>query len=248
VFRPKRAAREARDLLVPPERDRAERLHRIVLVALQVGMGAEVVVLAWRGLWSNAAIVVGIMALTVAPLVFRERLPVRVPYAFQVMVVIFVFAALFLGEVRGYYERFWWWDSLLHLSSGLLLGQFGFLLIYILNEDARVHLSMKPGFMALFAFGFALSLGALWEVYEFGMDRIVGTRMQKPMLGDPSGLTDSMVDLILDALGALAVSLYGYFYMKRGQPSFVARLIRRVAHDNPEWFRTRPLRPRQPRN
>lgn len=223
-------------------RHRASRLHRVVMIGLQIVMGLEIAALAWRGLWLNAAIVAGVMAVTMAPLVLRDRLPVRIPYTFQAMVVVFVFAALFLGEVRNYYERFWWWDITLHTSSGLLLGLLGFMLIYILNEDERIHLDVRPGFMTLFAFAFALSFGAVWELFEFAADQIFGTTMQKPMLGDASGLTDTMVDLLVDALGAAVVSLYGFRYMRRGEPSFVGRMIDRVTRDNPEWFRRHRLR------
>lgn len=219
--------------------DPAARLHRIVLAALQGVMGLELIALVWRGVWLSAAAVAGVMALTLGLLLLRNRLPVRMPYAFQILVVIFVFATLFLGEVRQFYVRFWWWDNLLHLSSGLLLGVLGFMLIYLLNEDERIHLSMRAGFMALFAFCFALALGALWEVFEFSMDRLFGSSMQKPTAADPSGLTDTMSDLIVDAVGALVISLYGLHYMKRPEQSFIERWIARVARDNPDRFRRR---------
>jgi uncharacterized membrane protein YjdF len=61
---------------------------------------------------------------------------------------------------------------------------------------------MNPGFVALFAFVFAIALGTLWEIFEFAMDQIFGLEMQKPMFGDPSGLTDTMWDMIVNAIGA----------------------------------------------
>ena len=97
----------------------------------------------------------------------------------------------FLGEVRSWYERIWWWDIALHTSSGLLLGLVGFLLVYVLTENERIDLHMRPRFVALFAFLFAVAVGALWEIFEFAMDRMLGANMQKPMLDDPSGLTDT---------------------------------------------------------
>lgn len=228
----------------PPD-EPAERLHRLVLTALQTVMGIELALLLWRGQIQAAATVLAVMALTLSPLVLRERLPVRMPYAFQILVLVFVFAALFLGEIQRFYDLFWWWDIALHFGSGLLLGMFGFMLIYLLNEDERVHLSIRPGFMALFAFCFALALGVLWEVVEFTADQTLGTRMQKPMRGDPSGLTDTMWDLIVDALGAGLVSLYGYFYIRRGAPSLISRWIERVTHENPKWFERRIFRGRR---
>jgi len=148
-----------------------------------------------------------------------------------------MFAALFLGEVRNFYERFWWWDIALHTTSGLLLGILGFLLIYVLNEADRIDVHMLPRFVAFFAFTFAVAMGALWEIFEFAMDRVFGMNMQKPMAGDPSGLTDTMWDLIVDALGALAVSLLGWWYMVRERQSFIELWIRRFIMRNPRLFR-----------
>ncbi len=226
----------------PPD-DPAARLHRLVLIGLQVVLAVEMALLIRRGVWMSVAVVASVMALTLSMLILRHRLPVRLPYTFQLLVVAFVFATLVLGEGRDFYQRFWWWDIALHFFSGLLLGALGFMLIYLLNEDDRVHLSMRPGFMALFAFCFALSLGALWEILEFGVDLIFGTHMQKPMLGDPSGKMDTMIDLVVDTLGAAIVSLYGLRYMYRGERSFIARWIERVARDNPAWFRRDTFRP-----
>lgn len=221
------------------EQDPAARLHRNVLLALQALMALELVALLWNGIYMSAFLVACIMALLATPLVLRERLAVRPPYGLQILVILFVFASLFLGEIRSYYDRFWWWDMVLHFSSGLLLGIFGFMLIYILNEDERAHVSVRPGFMALFAFCFAVALGALWEIFEFSMDVFFGMQMQKPMLDDPSGLTDTMVDLMLDALGGAIIAVYGYVFIRRGEQSFIARLIDRLATENPKWFRRR---------
>ena len=180
-----------------------------------------------------------VMALTMAPILLSRRFAVHVPPQFQVLVILFVFAALFLGEIRGFYTHFWWWDIALHISSGVLLGILGFLLVYVLNEDDRIDLQLSSGFVALFAFAFALAAGALWEIFEFSMDQLVGTTMQKPMFGDMSGLTDTMWDLIVDALGALLVSLYGWRYLRRGQRSMLRSMIEHFLTRNPALFRPR---------
>jgi uncharacterized membrane protein YjdF len=92
--------------------------------------------------------------------------------------------------------------------------------------------------VAFFAFTFAVSVGTLWEVFEFGMDRLFGTSMQKPMLDDPSGLTDTTWDLIVDALGALFISFLGWWYMIQERPSFIEVWIRRFIKRNPKLFRS----------
>lgn len=68
-------------------------------------------------------------------------------------------------------------------------------------------------------------MGTLWEVFEFAMDKFVGMNMQKPMLSDPAGLTDTMWDLIVNAIYSLAVVIYGYWYMKRPERSTIEFLI-----------------------
>jgi len=162
---------------------------------------------------------------------------IHIPAELQLAAIGFVFASLFLGEIRDYYTRFWWWDMALHTMSGFLLGILGFLLVHMMNETERIHVQMKPGFVAFFAFMFALGVGALWEIFEFTMDRLFGMNMQKPMLGDPSGLTDTMWDLIVDALGALVISIMGWRYLKNPeQKSFLERWIDAFIERNPMFF------------
>lgn len=145
--------------------------------------------------------------------------------------------SLFLGEVRGYYTRYWWWDIALHTSSGFLLGIVGFLLVHVMNEVEDINRHMRPGFVAFFAFLFAVAIGALWEIFEFAMDTLLGLNMQKPMLGDPSGLTDTMWDLIVDTLGALVISILGYRYVRTGKnESFLERWIQDFVKGNPSMF------------
>lgn len=223
------------------EVDAAARVHRVVLIVLQVVMGLGLLGALYERQWLNALVVLAIMMLTLAPAALGRRLRlVDVPAEFELLAVLFVFAALFLGEVRGYYARFWWWDIALHTTSGLLLGILGFLLVYVLNEDERIDLHMRPRFVALFAFTFALSVGALWEIFEFAMDRSFGVNMQKPMFDDPSGLTDTMWDLIVDAVGALIISVLGWWYMHRRVDSFIEGWIRKFIRRNPRLFRPEP--------
>lgn len=199
---------------------------------------AEIVYSVYMFQWMNSFIALLVLLITLLPVLLRNRLQLKVPTEFQLLFILFMFAALFLGEIRGFYERFWWWDIALHTTSGLMLGIFGFLLVYLLNESERIPLDMKPGFVAFFAFLFAVALGALWEVFEFSMDQLFGLNMQKPMLGDPSGLTDTMWDLIVDTLGASFISLLSYVYMLKRKESFVDAWIHKFIQNNPRFFRS----------
>ncbi len=230
-----------RDMPLPPEEpppSLARRIYRATVFTFLAIMGLELIAAVFRGQWLTAFLVAMIIAITLAPQLFKRKLAVDIPAEFQLLAIVFVFAALFLGEIRDFYHRIWWWDIALHTTSGLLLGILGFLLVYVLNENERVEVHMRPRFVALFAFVFAVAIGALWEIFEFGMDQIFGTNMQKPMFGDPSGLTDTMFDLIVDTLGALVISLYGWWYLKRRKESFIQVWIRKFIERNPQLFRS----------
>jgi hypothetical protein len=217
--------------------------HRIKLglqLALLVGLAIEL----YEAQWMNAALVLGILVVTFLPRVLARGLELSVPPQLELMAIGFVFASVFLGETRDFYGRFWWWDVLLHATSGGLLGALGFLLVYVLNETPRIELRMRPRFLAFFAFCFAVTIGTAWEIFEFGMDRVFGTTMQKPTLRDPSGLTDTMEDLIVDAIGAGIVVVLGHRSVRRGVDSWTARVIDRFVAANPRLFPERSRRRR----
>ena len=215
----------------------AARIRLGIVFTLQSIMAAELVMLLLQQSWASGLWLLAIMAVTGAPILLGSRLPVRIPAEYELLAILFVFASLFLGEFHSYYERFWWWDIVLHSTSGLLLGIVGFLLVYVLNESRRIDVHMRPGFVALFAFAFAVTAGVLWEILEFAADQLFGMQMQKPMGGDPSGLTDTMWDLIVDTLGAAVISGFGWWHMRRDQRSFIDVWTDRFVAKNPGIFR-----------
>ncbi len=217
--------------------DMARRIHWGLVVLIHVAMIGELGVAIYNGSWMTVFLISAIMSVILIPLVLGPRFQLQIPSEFQILAVVFVFATLYLGEVQSYYERLWWWDIMLHTTSGLLLGILGFLLVYVLNENERAALHMRPRFVALFACLFAIAMGALWEIFEFAMDQLLGMDMQKTMRGDPSGLTDTMWDLIVDTLGACIISAFGWWYMVRKQHSFIERWIQKFIRRNPHLFR-----------
>lgn len=208
---------------LPPHEWLARGMH------LLVGLG--VLGALYERQWLNAVLVAGILLITLLPSFLQRRLRFDVPAEFELATIAFLFASLFLGEMRGYYARFWWWDMVLHAGSGFLLGVVGFLLVYALNETPAVDLHMRPRFVALFAFTFAMAIGALWEIFEFAMDQIFGMNMQK------SGVVDTMWDLIVDAVGSGTVALYGWYHLHRSGKSFLERWIDEFVERNPSLFR-----------
>ncbi|GAB4321081.1 MAG: hypothetical protein Kow0059_15600 [Candidatus Sumerlaeia bacterium] len=212
-------------------------LQKWIKVVLQTILVAELIVAAWERNWFPLFLITLTIFLTLLPVLVRRRFDVYIPPEFEIAAITFIFAALFLGEIGGYYQRFWWWDVALHTGAGFLLGLVGFLLVYVMNEQEDIAMIMKPGFVAFFSFSFAMALGALWEIFEFAMDGFFGLNMQK------SGLRDTMWDLIVDAVGAFVVAAWGYVYLKRPQErSFIDRWITRFIEGNPHLFRRRRRR------
>lgn len=171
--------------------------------------------------WGNVFVSLMALILTLLPAVFSRRLKIRLPLSFLAAISLFVFGTLFLGEVLDFYNRFWWWDMLLHGVSAVGLGIIGFLIVFSLFEGDEY--AAPPWALSLFAFCFALAVGALWEIFEFLMDQTFGLNMQK------SGLVDTMADLIVDTIGALIGAISGFFWLKGRQVGFTGMIEEFVA-------------------
>jgi len=212
-------------------------LHRRVIGVFFVLLVVEWGMLFFNQSWLSLFLVTCILAILFIPVIFRKRMQMEIPAEMHIIAVVFVFSALYLGEVLDFYNRVWWWDIGLHTSAGLLMGIFGFLLVYVLNESKKAHMNMAPSFIALFAFAFGVTIGSIWEIFEFGVDELMGANMQKPMLGDPSGLTDTMWDIIVNAAGAFTISFVGFGYLKSGKSFFVKEMIKSFINKNPRMFK-----------
>ena len=179
------------------------------------------------GHWSNVFVSATALLLTILPSLFSRRYRIIFPPSFLVAISVFVFATLFLGEVFGFYDRFWWWDVFLHASSAVGFGIIGFLFAFFLFEGDKY--AAPPWALGLIAFCFAVSIGVIWEIFEFAMDQTFGMNMQK------SGLTDTMWDLIVDCGGALFGASAGFFWLK-GREATLTALIDEFVKLNQNWF------------
>ncbi|MDD5898242.1 MAG: hypothetical protein PUD63_05880 [Clostridia bacterium] len=154
------------------------------------------------------------------PSVMARKWKFTIPNFIYIMYYIFLYCAIFLGEVLNFYYVIPHWDVILHFFSGAMLGALGFILVSQLNDSDMIRVSLSPFFVALFAFCFALSCGAVWEVYEFVFDGLLGLNMQKfitatgEVLVGHAALHDTMTDVIVDALAALLISIIGYSRLK----------------------------------
>ncbi|MDJ1016925.1 MAG: hypothetical protein QNJ35_10470 [Paracoccaceae bacterium] len=172
-------------------------------------LGAAGVFALATGHWSNVFMIVTAIFLTLLPAMFSARFQIRLPLSFLTAISLFVFGTLFLGEVYDFYNRFWWWDLILHGMSAMGFGIIGFLFVFYLFEGDKY--AAPPWALGLVSFALAISIGTLWEIFEFAMDQLFGLNMQK------SGLVDTMTDLIVDSLGAFVGAISGFFWLKGRQ-------------------------------
>ena len=189
------------------------------------------------GAFSVAFVALATFALTLVPVYLQRFIGVRVPSGFVVAVALFLMATLFLGEVRDFYNRFWWWDDLLHFGSAIGFGLVGVVLMLILVRGDR--LSAAPVTVALFAFCFSVTIGALWEIFEFAVDQTLGTNMQK------SGLVDTMKDIMVDCVGAALGAIAGYGHLKGWHGWPFAGTIRDFVAANDHLFPRLRRKPRR---
>ncbi|MDR1411331.1 MAG: hypothetical protein LBI91_03910 [Spirochaetaceae bacterium] len=155
------------------------------------------------------------------PGLLKKHFKISITNANRLVYVLFLYAAIILGEVRDYYRNFPHWDTLLHTCSGVMLGSFGFSLIDILNENKIIPIKLNSGFVVLFSFCFAITLDTFWEVIEFSMDLLMDLNMQQyaaydgTILVGRAALFDTMKDLVVDILGAVFSCIVGFLTLKK---------------------------------
>jgi uncharacterized membrane protein YjdF len=199
----------------------AQLIWGLLLVAIVVSL--------FSARWSLAFVATATLALSRFPSLFIQRFQIKLPQSFIAFIVSFVFAAIFLGEAFDFYERYWWWDIVLHGVSAIGFGLIGFLFAFMLFEGDRYR--APPIALSFIAYCIAVSIGAAWEIFEFAMDQLFGLNMQK------SGLLDTMGDLIVDMIGAALGALAGFFYLKRWRFGGLAYMIRDFVRQNRHIYR-----------
>lgn len=233
-----------------------------VYIVLRLIVIAVAVLQFFNGNYANAALCVFTLVLFLLPAFVESNFGVRVPSTLEIIVLLFIFAAEILGELGDFYVKFTFWDTMLHTLNGFLAAAVGLSLIDLLNRSKRFDLHLSPVFVALVSFCFSMTIGVLWEFFEFGMDRIFLTDMQKDtvvnvissvalnpdgvnkavILRDITdtavngqslglggyldiGLIDTMKDLLVNFIGAVVFSVFGYFYTKHEGNSRGAKVV-----------------------
>ncbi|OZB16175.1 MAG: hypothetical protein B7X55_08410 [Rhodobacterales bacterium 34-62-10] len=199
-------------------------LARIIWVLLALFMLDALI----QGNWPLAFVALATLLLSLSPVYAARWAEIVVPPSFIAAIVVFIGATLFLGEVFDFYNRFWWWDLVMHGGSAVGFGLIGFVLVFIMFQGDRY--AAPPIAVSFFAFCFAMAIGAIWEIFEFGMDQLFGLNMQK------SGLMDTMADLIMNFIGALIGAGTGFAYLKGLAKGGLMGLIDDFVQRNPRFF------------
>ena len=129
--------------------------------------------------YENVFLCVLTLVLLVGPSFIQVTFRVELPTLLEIIILIFIFAAEILGEISEFYLMFPFWDTVLHTLNGFLAAVIGFSLVDLLNRSEKTVFNLSPLFMAIVAFCFSMTIGVLWEFFEFGMDQIAGYDMQK---------------------------------------------------------------------
>ena len=183
----------------------------VVYLVLRLIVLASLVAAILRQEYESAFVCVLVLFLFMLPFFIQKNFGIRLPSTLEIIILLFIFAAEILGELQSYFIQYPYWDTMLHTTNGFLCAAVGFSLIDILNRDAKIKFTLSPVYVALAAFCFSMTIGVLWEFFEFGMDRLFHMDMQKDtivhtissVMLDP---TNSNIPITIDGITSVAVN------------------------------------------
>lgn len=254
---------------------REHRSSFIVYVVLRVLVLITMVLQFLNGNYENFFLCILTLVLLIMPSFIQVTLKIELPTMLEILILIFIFAAEILGEIQEYYIIIPMWDTILHTINGFLAAAIGFSMVDLLNRSGKMMFKLSPLFTAIVAFCFSMTIGVVWEFFEFGMDMCFGLDMQKDtivhmissVMLDPAGgnavhtikgitdvmvngqslglggyldigLIDTMKDLIVNFIGAVAFSVFGYIYVKnRGKGNIVKRFMPHAKKNEKDFLR-----------
>jgi len=163
------------------------------------------------------------LLVSLLPHLLKGTYNIHVPVIFIYSTIVFIFLSVFLGQFGGLYDRWHWWDSFLHFISALTFGFTGFIIIYVYYVHNK--LKIPQNLILILAFFFCLGIGALWEIVEYGIDNALSTNMQV------NSLDDTMIDLIIGALGGLTAIIMCAFYLSRFHVPVIDSVVKSITKE-----------------
>ena len=134
-----------------------------------------------RGDLNNALLCLLSLVLLFAPLFIQNKYEITLPDSLEISIYLFIFSAEILGEINNFYGIIPHWDTCLHTINGFLATAVGFSLVDLLNKNSK-DINLSPFYLCLVAFCFSMTIGILWEFFEYGMDKTFNMDMQKDTL------------------------------------------------------------------
>ena len=170
--------------------------------------------------FENVFLCILTLLLLIVPSFIQVNFKIELPTGLEIILLLFIFAAEILGEIQAYYIKIPAWDTMLHTINGFLMAAIGFSLVDILNRNERFSFKLSPVFVAIVAFCFSMTIGVIWEFFEFSMDQFFLLDMQKDtvvhtissvMLDPTGGNTPTIVGDISDVMvNGQSLGLGGY--------------------------------------
>ena len=164
----------------------------IILRALVI---VAIVAQSFKGNFENVFLCVLTLFLFTLPSFLERTIRVEIPDTLEIIILLFIFAAEILGEIQAYYIQYPYWDTMLHTLNGFLCAAIGFSLLDILNRNEKLKFSLSPVYLAVVAFCFSMTIGVLWEFFEFSIDQLFLLDMQKDTV------VNSIGSVMLDPTG-----------------------------------------------
>ena len=175
----------------PKKHPRGQRRHELraqikatpgltaVYIILRALVVAAIVAQSFKGNFENVFLCALTLFLFTLPSFLERTIRIEIPDTLEVIILLFIFAAEILGEIQAYYIQYPYWDTMLHTLNGFLCAAIGFSLLDILNRNEKLKFSLSPVYLAVVAFCFSMTIGVLWEFFEFAMDQFFLLDMQK---------------------------------------------------------------------
>ena len=154
------------------------------------------------------------------PRIMGKIFKIKITSAMELVYVLFIILAQFLGSVVNLYNKVWWYDLFAHFLSGILTSV---LSLVVLNWFG-VYNRKNKWFNFLFIISFTLMIASIWEFMEFGTDTFFGMNVQHSI---ETGVRDTMEDMLVAFLGSLIVSISYLVENKVAKNGF----LKRVASD-----------------
>lgn len=174
----------------------------------------------WTLRWEHLILLIGSLLLTYVPEIYTKWTKVHIPIGAKLFYIVFIFAAQWLGSYRGFYGHLFFWDVLLHGSSGVFIGYVALIILISLDRDHTLFKQDKKGVIIAFILAVGIAGAGIWEIIEFTGDTFLNTNAQ---LGS---LQDTMEDIICGTLGACVFAIYIGIVLKTKAKSCVDELLK----------------------